>query len=82
MDGLFFDSTRKSFRDKQDDNIVLKYKRIYISTRCIFLIDELYNFTPATEERKMYFVCLSFVTLLVKLILQLDERDIKVHTIL
>lgn len=81
MDGLFFDSTRKSFRDKQDDNIVLKYKRIYISTRCIFLIDELYNFTPATEERKMYFVCLSFVTL-VKLILQLDERDIKVHTIL
>lgn len=81
MDRLFFDSTRKSFRDKQDDNIVLKYKRIYISTRCIFLIDKLYNFTPATEERKMYFVCLSFVTL-VKLILQLDERDIKVHTIL
>lgn len=81
MDGLFFDSTRKSFRDKQDDNIVLKYKRIYISTRCIFLIDKLYNFIPATEERKMYFVCLSFVTL-VKLILQLDERDIKVHTIL
>lgn len=30
----------------------------------------------------MYFICLSFVTL-VKLILQLDlERDIKVHTIL
>lgn len=82
MDGLFFDSTRKSFR--KQDNMVLKYKRICISTRCIyiFLIDKLYNFTPATEEGKMYFICLSFVTL-VKLILQLDlERDIKVHTIL